>query len=87
MKTLIREHATFSDLGRCHIVHLWLLREAIESDEVSVAVSTCSRGHQVRVREYPVSFSRIPVLSVEKEVSEWLCSLGVILHGDPEEFM
>lgn len=40
MKALIREQAIFSDLGRCHIVHLWLLREAIESEEVSVAVST-----------------------------------------------
>lgn len=87
MKTLIREQPTFSDLGRCHIVHSWLLHESIESKEVSVAVSTCSRSHQVRVREYLVFFSRIPALSVEKNVPEWHCSLGVILHGDPEEFM
>lgn len=41
------------------------------------AVATCSRRRQART----------PVPSTEKNVSAWHCSLGAILHGDPEEAM
>lgn len=53
VKTFIRRHAIFSDIGRCHMLHSWLFCGDTESGEVVG-------------REFCVLFSRIPMLSMEK---------------------
>lgn len=53
MTAFIRKQAAFGDVGRCHMLHSWLIWEATESGEVVVS-------------EFCVFFSRIPMLSMEK---------------------